>query len=380
MAKTTYDFTHEAGGWQAAYDFTETNGPLTLTQDGKVFLENLINSLDGRGMLVVKTRAFRKGGAAVNDTESRFNVTGATGFRQITRYANNVARFTTDVMLKKDTAVKSALEVGSCRLVGKWTRLLTIAMSGEASWQDLQPGELRLPLALVYLFEREDGFRCELATGFDLWRWQLGLEMPQCVETVLTVTEDGVSVRRLLVQAGDEPVLPPPRDYRFCHQLAWSVPSARQSATDVPPLADVSTGSLPPEALTDRPALSVDFRTLPVPTGARVNGEADGDLCWESNAALMAAKKIIRQLAALGPQGRLHIAGGLTPSVCTAGKHVDRPRRETAHWDLNGIVCFAEWVRQTLGPDWVITCAQEGIWAELPSIQCLFGANGFTGE
>ena len=61
-------------------------------------------------------------------------------------------------------------------------------------------------------------------------------------------------------------------------------------------------------------------------------------LCWECNNTKLGAKRIIRQLAAKSTEGFLLIEGGMTPSVCDNGKHVDRPgktgrlegRRETA--------------------------------------------------
>ena len=378
MAKSAYEIIHQAAGWSASYDYTEVNGPLSLSQDGVVFLKNHTNIIDNRGMMVIKSRAFRKSGTAVNDTEARFNATGATGFRQITRYANNVARVCTDVMLKRDTVVKGVLSLGSFELPGTWTRLLTLHQDGTSAWTELKPGELVQaglePMAWV--FEREDGFRLEVGAGFDLWRWRNGIDgLP--METVITVADGGVRFERRVISV-TEPVTPAPRDYRFCYHIAWTAPAAAQSAADIPAVADITSGSLDVSALGDEPALTLDLNTLPVPPSARIDGKEDGPLCWESKAALAAAKTIIRQLAALGNTGRLHISGGLTPSRCTFGKHVDRPRTSTPHWDLNGIICFSEWVRQTLGDGWRITCAQDGVWKELPSVQCLFGANGFS--
>ena len=379
MPKSTYEINHEAADWSAAYDYTEANGPLTLSQGGNVFLKNHVNTIDDRGMLVIKSRAFHKSGTAVNDTEARFNATGASGFRQITRYANNVARVTTDVMLKKDTTVKHVLRIGSFELVGKWTRLLVVRQDGSAEWSDLTPGETTAndisPLAWV--FEREDGFRCEVATGFDLWRWDSGFDgLPKT--TTIAVSENGVSFDRSII-AVNEPVLPTPRDYRFCYHIAWSSPNTLPPAdAEIPSQADISNGSLNVSEFGDSPALTLDLSTLPVPPGAHIDGDESHCLCWESKATLAAVKPIIRQLAAASTTGRLHFANSLIPSVCGFGKHVDRPGKSTMHWNLNGIICFSQWVRQTLGDGWMITSEQNGIWRELPSLQCLFGPNGFN--
>ncbi|MBP5638475.1 MAG: hypothetical protein J6X55_03290 [Victivallales bacterium] len=379
MPKSTYEITHETADWSAAYDYTEANGPLTLAQNGTVFLKNHVNTIDDRGMIVIKSRSFHKAGTAVNDTETSFNATGASGFRQITRYANNVARITTDISIKRDTIVKKVLRLGSFELVGKWCRMMVINRDGTAQWTELTPGELVQQdiSPLAWIFEREDGFRCEVATGFDLWRWTNGIDgIP--MKTVISINEDGIAFDRQIISTV-EPVPPNPRDYRFCYHIAWSSPKTIQPATDdIPAIMDISKGVLDLSALGESPALSLDMTMLPLPPGAFVNGTAGNAICWESKATLSAIKPIIRQLAANFPNGQLHFINGLTPSVCTFGKHVDRPRAKTIHWDLNGIICFAQWVRQNLGDGWIITSALDGIWSELPSLQCLFGANGFN--
>lgn len=391
MGESSYEIQHEQEQWVAGYDCTSPNGPLYVSQDGVVFLKNLQNCIDDRPMDVEKTRANRKGGKAVNDTEVSLYGRNASGFRQITRYGNNVCRVTTDVIMKRGTIVKKYLRLGSFTLPGKWVRLLEIPLEGEAFWSDLSVGVRRhsgmCPLAWV--FEREDGFRVELSAGFDLWRWRNGLEGTE-QETLIDVREDELFFDRHLVSVPETAqvetedgeaagVEPGPRDYRFCYQLAWSVASVKQEAVEsVPPMVDISSGSLgelPPDM-----ALSIDLGQLPVSALGCTDGDASRGICWESNASLQYAKRIIRQLAAAGDKGWLHIAGGLEPSVCTCGKHVDRPRGKTPHWDLNGIICFSQWVRQTLGADWRITYESKGIWSELPSMQCLFGPNGFSVE
>lgn len=92
-----------------------------------------------------------------------------------------------------------------------------------------------------------------------------------------------------------------------------------------------------------------------------------------------AARRIIRRIAALGPEGDLRIRG-LIPGPCWDATHLDKagpgPR---LHWDMSAILDFAEWTRQQLGPDWRIAADPE-IWGEHPAMAGLFRENGFRND
>ena len=108
-----------------------------------------------------------------------------------------------------------------------------------------------------------------------------------------------------------------------------------------------------------------------------VLSESDEGRLWECNAYKQYAKKAIRQLVAKSSTGKLVILGGLVPSICDKGKHVDRPGKTIPHWDLNGIVTFSQWARQSLGPGWNVQVQVPEPWDQLPSLQGLFETNGF---
>ncbi|MBR4371092.1 MAG: hypothetical protein IKS92_08600, partial [Victivallales bacterium] len=133
------------------------------------------------------------------------------------------------------------------------------------------------------------------------------------------------------------------------------------------------------KALSEKPAVSVDFSKLTAVDSMHVthDGALQEALCWECNNTKLGAKRIIRQLAAKYAEGFLLIEGGMTPSVCDNGKHVDRPGKTVPHWDLNGITAFAAWARRCLGDGWKVVVKQPKPWDALPSLQGLFAENGF---
>ena len=378
---------HPTGGWSILHHGENCGGPLELTVDGQLVMSSFDTSFDGignDGMTVVKSHVYHKSGIAVFEGEGVLPSGPETGVWTACRYAANIARITTDLSIKKDTALKQGIQCGSMVLHGKWISLTTVP---DFKKTDLHEGQSihfeELPLA--WLFEREDGFIFEIDTGFDLWRWRNGVEMGGVTADV-DVFADHVDFKRHLLivkDAGEEGVLPPSRDYRFCSQLAWSAPSLSTEMKDMPELTHLDIlpngKGIAVNQLADKPAVSVDFSDLVAYDSMHVShdGVLQKELCWECNNTKLAAKRIIRQLAAKSSEGFLLIEGGMTPSVCDNGKHVDRPGKTVAHWDLNGITAFAAWGIQCLGPGWRVAVKQQEPWSKLPSLQCLFARNGF---
>lgn len=388
MDTKTVTITQKVARWQVT-GTPEDGGSLSFAQDGAPFLDCLHNRLDDTTFDVTRSRSFHKGGIAVCEFEASL-ADGSAAISQITRLAANVARVCTDVTLRAGRAIADALAIGSFTLEGRWTRLTVFGADGAATSQELVPGGAPLrwtsPLPLAWLLEREDGFRVEVGTGFDAWRWQQGLEMPSAVEVTLQTMSHSLSFERAIAANHDETpnedgivgLLPQPRVYRLCHHLAWTTDACAPRTSDaLPPQADITAGGLDCAALPDHPELTLDLSTLPLPASARLNGTPDALPCWESRVTLAAAKRLVRQLAS-HPTGRLHVTGGLSPAPCSCGTHVDRPRKTTAHWGLNAIVCFAQWTRQTLGNGWDISCDIPQPWNQLPSLQGLFAINGFS--
>ena len=379
---------HPTGGWEAVHRADCCGGPLRLSVDSQLVVSGFENAFDGIGneaLAVQKARVYHKSGVAVFEGEGMFPSGPETGVWMACRYAGNIARITTDLSIKKDTALKQGIQCGSMTLHGKWVSLTTVPNFEKTA---LTEGQVihydELPLAWV--FEREDGFKMEIDTGFDLWRWMGGIELGTAT-AVVEVFADHVDFKRYLLvgtDSGEEGVQATPRNFRFCSQLAWSAPALYADVADMPELTHLDIlpkgKGIDVKALGDKPAVSVDFSKLTAYDSMYVahGGKLEKGLCWECNDTKLAAKRIIRQLAAKSVEGVLLIEDGMTPSVCDNGKHVDRPGKTVPHWDLNGITSFAVWARQCLGNGWKVVVRQPKPWDGLPSLQGLFAPNGFA--
>ena len=387
MGNREVNVVHSEGCWNIVHDLDCCGGPLALTVDGKLVVSGFDNSFDGignDGMTVTKSHLYHKGGVAVFEGEGVLPSGPESCVWMSCRYSGNIARVTVDFTIKKETVVKEGIECGSMVLNGKWTSVTTVP---DFVKTDLVEGKSlhyeELPLAWV--FEREDGFKLEIDTGFDLWRWRNSVEMGGATADV-EVFDDHVDFKRHLLvvtDGGEEGVQPPSRDYRFCSQLAWSAPSLYTTADDMPEVTHLDIlpkgKGIDMKALSEKPAVAVDFSKLTATDSMHVthDGELQEALCWECNNTKLGAKRIIRQLAAKSAEGFLLIEGGMTPSVCDNGKHVDRPGKTVPHWDLNGITAFASWARRCLGDGWRVVVKQPEPWNGLPSLQGLFAQNGF---
>lgn len=387
MGRHEMNVIHPTGGWNILHRGDSCGGPLELTVDGQLVMSGFGNSFDGvgnDGMDVRKSHIYHKSGVAVFEGEGLLPSGPESGVWTSCRYSGNIARVTADFTIKKETVVKEGIECGSMTLHGKWTSVTVVP---DFKKTDLSEGQTihyeELPLA--WLFEREDGFKLEIDTGFDLWRWRNGVEMGGATVDVAVFADHVDFKRHLLVvtDGGEDGVQPPSRDYRFCSQLAWSAPALYADAADMPELTHLEVlpkgKGIDVKLLEDKPAVSVDFSKLSAVDSMHVaqDGVLQEALCWECNNTKLGAKRIIRQLAAKSAEGFLLIEGGMTPSVCDNGKHVDRPGKTVPHWDLNGIAAFAAWARRCLGDGWRVVVKQPKPWDALPSLQGLFAQNGF---
>lgn len=387
MGSQEINVIHPTGGWSIVHREDCCGGPLSLAVDGKLVMSGFDNSFDdvgNDGMTVKKSHVYHKSGVAVFEGEGILPSGPESGVWTACRYAGNVARVTVDFTIKKETVVKSGIECGSMVLHGKWVAVTTVPDFGKKALSEGQSIHYE-ELPLAWVFEREDGFKLEIDTGFDLWRWRNSVEMGGATVDVAVFADHVDFKRHLLVveDGGEEGVQPPSRDYRFYSQLAWSVPVLYADAADMPevtPLEILPKGKgIDVKALGENPAVSIDFSKLTAVDSMHVlhDGVQQEALCWECNNTKLAAKRIIRQLAAKSAEGFLLIEGGMTPSVCDNGKHVDRSGKTVAHWDLNGITAFAIWARQCLGNVWRVVVKQPEPWNGLPSLQGLFAQNGF---
>ena len=268
-------------------------------------------------------------------------------------------------------------------------------------WQEIDPAAPaplmighwhRPPLALV--FERADGSAVEVGTGDDLWRWEQSLGYGVEAGSYKVTREDGgIRLLREPLMCC-EPFTPKPRDYRFTWYAAWRAPGATAPPALPPAVAlrfdrqlnlmreaaGLGTGAAPL-------SLAVDVGGLAWPENCRRSCSAvafaQGDRaeapCWECASTQNALRRVIRQLAAARRPGSLTVRGA-TPWICWDPAHLERRGHDAlTHWDMIGLLDFSVWARQQLGLAWDIRAVPDRL-AELPSLACLFGPNGFELE
>lgn len=389
------DFTIEypSAGWSLRHPVDAANGPRHLCVDGHELLHSFLAATDATAidtLVLEKSRAFHKSGSAVFESAGHYGQQVQHSVRQIIRYAGNCGRITVDLHWGRgDSKLGAAMSV--LRLPGEWRRLLLLLPAdGDAPpvWRELQSGKSitwhEVPLSMI--FEDRAGRRVEYSTGFDLWRWHYGLGVaPTQMQYSLRVSDDELLCYRQVMPAGAG-VEPQVRYYRFCSMLAWSAPALTTSAAvaaaapPLQPLAFLPNGGGVDlrGASGERGAYSIDFGTAAmVPTAYRLSasGERLPQLCWSSKATVAMAKRVIRQLAAAHNGGTLQLLG-MTPGVCHDGSHCER-RQPTMHWDLQDLLNFAAWARQTLGDDWTLQIPQPSPWNELPSLAAMGAISGF---
>jgi len=395
---------HNDGHWEAWHDTECGGGPDEILVDGVPLLRDCrfyFDDLVDRAGVVRRFRDFRKGGAATVVTEGYFPFGNEIKFAHTCRYAANHVRVTFDFNWPRGMTVKRRLGIGSMVFPGQWTRFfcvppaLHMAEGREPHWQtipawDGKPVMIghwhRPPLAVV--LERADGSAIEIGTGTDVWRWEqcMGLG-PECASYKLHLQEDGIEFVREPLMCCEE-YAPDPREYRFSWYAAWrssSWPKGAATASGSNPLILSPSGidaALPDDdelharCLVDAPAFAESARrtasALDQARGLRTDA-----LCWQSPITQKAFRRGIRQIAARHSHGTLQV-DGISAAPCWDPVHVHRRNVDVlAHWDVVPLLDMGVWTRQTLGLDWEIIATVPEPWNALPSLQGLFGVNGF---
>ncbi len=399
----TLDIDNPVTGWKATHHENRCGGPAEISIGETPLLRDFHCSVEGqsdqRMVPDMTPRVYHKAGLSIFEAEGHFPSRTALRIHQTTRYGTNYLRMVYDVAWPKGTPMTCPVEIGSCTLPGAWSRVLVVPRGSspeQCQWQKLD-GPLAwddAPASL--LLEREDGTRLEYSLGFDLWRWDYAFGVAAVSRITLEPGDDGLALRHFV---SDPPPPPPPSDkpdeeappgpvpegrqYRFCAVVAWLAPGMLPDADTLPEtlLPYAEDGRLDPNALramdlaTQAPAL--DLASLPAaetfhrlaPDGTR------GALCWECDRVITLAKRLVRQLAACGPQGTL-VLHGVRPGFCLDARHCDK-KGERAHWDLEDILAIAAWIRSQLGPGWRLRVPMTDGWALLPSLAGLDLPNGF---
>ena len=387
-------------GWEAHHDEGRFGGPVEIVVDGEPLVHVgsfHIDDMDQDTVAVTRTRAFRKGGAGVVHHEGTLPFGEPIQVMQTCRYAANHVRITFDLNWPRTAVVHRHLGVGTLVLPGRWTRYYLVpacahlAEEAKPAWHSI-PAEApgsgmvghwhRPPLAIV--FEREDGMRLEVGTGNDVWRWEHCFGFgPEAGSYKIMQQPEGLHVIREPLMTCEE-VIPEKRQYRLTWHLAWQRPG---DVSVVPTAPALALGSASPAEV--RANQGGCFRLDPAQLGldgaccrqetpdAYVRNDPPGAPCWTSNGTQKAARRLIRSLANLDEPGTL-IVGPFTPGPCWVPSHCDRKKPSgLAHWDLPGLLDFAVWTRQQLGPAWTIV-PDSSFASLLPSVAGLFGETGFA--
>jgi len=394
------------GSWRALHERSRVDGPAEIRVGDDSLLRNATFYVDDLGADLALSGRFRaafKGGVATVETAGRYPFGAEIGVTQVLRYAANHVRGVTDLHWPAGATVRRHLGVATVFLPGRWERLYCVppclhqSEGRTAAWQDIPavaPGSgmighwHRPPLALV--FERADGTRVEVGTGGDVWRWERNLGFgPEAASYKVMAEADGLRVVREPLMTCAE-VQPARRVYRLSWYLAWSPAGGLEAPRGFPEPVPVSF-SAQGEALVRQaagggavPSLLLDMNAWPGPAPARraesaaafLTGQRAAAWCWESAALQRAFRRIVRQLAALGPDGFLTLRG-LEPGACWDPAHCERPGEPQPHWDLDALLALADWGRQQLGPGWRIAVDTPG-GAVLPSMAGLFAPSGFA--
>lgn len=391
------------GSWTAFYPGTHPGGPLSFQLGADELLRDcqchVDDVTDSSGVATV-ARCCRRGITALVTQAGYYPFGRQIKFTAHTFHAARHFRRVVDVSWPKGAVVRRHFGFDGLALPGTWTRLfvlppaLHLAEGQAPAWQaipaapaagqELMIGHWhRPPLALV--FERPDGTRLEIGTGSDLWRWESGLGAgPEHASFKLFLGAAGLRLAREPLMTCAE-FAPAGRDYRFSWYAAWQpagdpVPDTAPANLQPLPFRDNGDALLSaaapagqggkgrrpkkPAAPPAAPCFLVDFNALPglppevrrTPSPAAYGrGERGPGLCWESGIVQKRARRLIRQLAGLrAPAGTL-VFRGLEPGPCWDPAHLDKQNPNgQAHWDINGILDFAEWTRQTLGPAWTL--------------------------
>jgi len=291
----------------------------------------------------------------------------------------NVVKVTVDFDLRKAYAA-SQLEIDRLQLTGDWQRVGIFSFDRESAevqveWYDLASGKVSLEMPsvpLLWLFEAKDGRRCEIGTGFDLWRWDFAAKSGWTAAYALQVDETGITlIRRVLELPGDSEI--PPRNWRFNWYFSWddgmaaevSAPGDHQIIPEpgLPLAVDLSAGNV----------FQLDASAWP--DSAKRLSSRDGDfLCWQSASVRNRLRSLVRHLKPRLQEQDI-ILDGIAPDVCFAAAHLERASQgNLPHWDLPVLLDFYFWANRQLRPGGrklLIFPQPEGIFSCLPSLNGL---------
>ena len=366
--------------WQALHPSESCGGPAEIKIHKKTVISNIhssISGIDDSQCITRKIKEYHKAGQSIVESEGFLPFGGESEFKQICRYHRNLLRITQDINFRQGTSVDRHFSVGSLTLNGKYEAFTVIPPAqhqtegGEIytreipNWtgKEVMIGHWhRPPLAII--FHRKDGIDIEVATGFDLWRWEDNLGYhPESGSYKIHLKENCIQFNREPLACCEE-YTPEQRNYRFTWHIAWNdsseqlkipnhnkiyIPFKNQGKeVDFERLKKILDDSKNEENFlyfNIHRGLSWDDHALKVPSSqAYCSTLVSDEICWQSPIVNRRLKKIIRRLSDIkGFKGL--ILEGVHPGVCFNPAHVERKNMMgLAHWDIGPIFDFLSWL------------------------------------
>ena len=347
--------------WQATYSWERFDGPLTLVIDGCKIMHGCTSAFDDLTedlVIMDQCKAYRKGHGAMIGKSGRMPIGAETSYKVSHRYSNNALKVVKDFFVPRGVMIKKAIAIDTLILDDGFVELCEYSTDlNKSEWRKVTERMQWSSTPTILCMRHKNGIVLEIGLGNDLWRWNEGFLGNGDSSMTLERTKNGIVVTRRAAVVDAETTLTA-RSYRFSWYLAWGiagtsddVPAKNGVALTHRPNGDVAMGALAASlADCDSALISLDVEKVPLPAQLCKNGQKHP--CFASNQTIKRLKRIIRQLSCLQFEGDKTLRfENLRPGECRQSNHV-HGKGERLHWDMNSILDFALWTRQTLGNDW----------------------------
>ncbi len=286
--------------------------------------------------------------------------------------AGNHVVITTDFDLRSRIEVGS-LEIDNLIIKGTWAKIGIMKISSpvpglaDMQWHDVSGREnfrielTQIPLLLV--LENCDGFKIEIGSGDDLWRWTNISVFPEARQSmVLEKADDGISlIRKVACWDLDTAIIP--RKYRFSWYFAWEKPGRKYLKR------------LQNDDAKDMEYFRFPEGDVPQQLAAFHEGRNLGVSCYHSPSVSGIFRDLIRSFAGSAKGGDIVLAN-LSVPLCENAAHLERPQKQQLlHWNMTRLFTHWLWANKQLKNSgsrfFAITEDKESIFSILPSVRGL---------
>lgn len=269
-------------------------------------------------------------------------------------------RVTTDISIKETMPV-DRIDVDNLEIFGSWKKLVVISQKDQESTElytdefsltELKNGEkitFVLPPLSFYL-EDENGFKLEIGTGYDLWRWYLSEELKGSSQYVFEIHEDHIFFKRQVLILEEEQNLDK-MNLRFNWFFSWSEPSSAKPESKTEPYTlNNYGGKLFPNRNKDieTPIFKLGNKSWPI-SACSENDYEDKYICFCSRTTSNLLHKWLRTYSEYIDNKTSIELINIKPALCTNTSHVKKHNYDKAiHWDYPYILGFWEWANNLL--------------------------------